>query len=87
MVCRKQQMVELLDGLLVRLRRNMNNKARSFRDDLPALFELFWLFIIIPTLIALSPDCKTAIFMVYIGVVSFIFALSMKLEDEGDERE
>ena len=64
-----------------------NNKVKSFKDDLPALFELFWLFIVIPTLIALSPDCKTAIFMVYISVVSFIFVLSMRWEDEEDKRE
>ena len=64
-----------------------NNKVKSFKDDLPALFELFWLFIVIPILIALSPDCKTAIFMVYIGVVSFIFVLSMRWEDEEDKRE
>ena len=48
------------EGLLERMKGETNNSEK----EPPGLgfFILFWLFIVIPTLIALSPNCKTAIF-------------------------
>jgi len=57
----------------------MKGETNNSEKEPPGLgfFILFWLFIVIPTLIALSPNCKTAIFTVYICVVSLLVALGL----------
>ena len=42
-------------------------------EDIMGLFVFFWIFIFIPAMIFLSPDCKTAVFSLYVGIVFLLF--------------